>query len=351
MFNTHRLASLAVGGASLVIAGVAATLSFEAAHVFAPGQAALALAVGAVAAEVPKSFWLVGATVAWGSGRRAASLAIVIMGICLHVYSLMSAVGLAAAGRNVALSASVGAQDTHARALKALDEAESRVKSVGSARPVATVSAELEVAESRIARDVWTRTSACTDVTKPASAAVCSPVIALRAEKKQALEAEQARRDVAEARQRVDQLPRPLQADPQAAALAAYLPLSEEWVGKLLPLAPSLLVEVVPAIGLLLASILWTGGEPPMPREVEARGSAEGASSGRDDPEAQALDRVIGWVLNTNGELVASQRQLAAQLGVPVSTFNDWVRAWAERGLIEAERRGNATAFRLRRAA
>jgi hypothetical protein len=63
--------------------------------------------------------------------------------------------------------------------------------------------------------------------------------------------------------------------------------------------------------------------------------------------QLDALNRIVALVLNGNGHLVASGRQLAELTGVPNSTLAGWLVKWEETGLLEVGKQGNKRVIRL----
>jgi hypothetical protein len=140
--------------------------------------------------------------------------------------------------------------------------------------------------------------------------------------------------------------------DPQAEALASYLPMSAERIGKMLPLLPSLLIEFIPMAAMLLATVLWSSATGPAPEPeagvTPAAVTADELHAGT-AKEKETLQRITVLVLNSqDGRLVTpSARRLANYLEVKPSTFAEWVDKWREKGLIKAVRQGTSTIFML----
>jgi hypothetical protein len=149
--------------------------------------------------------------------------------------------------------------------------------------------------------------------------------------------------------------------DPQAEALASYLPMSAERIGKMLPLLPSLLIEFIPMAAMLLATVLWDGAgtgearpvamQPPgavrIP-ESEAPAEASVPSIATEQAERAVLDRVALLVLKDGGELITPAiRNLANYLHLDPSAFSSLIDKWQREGLIQVEKQRTRTVLTL----
>lgn len=352
---TNRLAAVIVGGGAVALTVVGAWLNFHGAQVMVPGQAAMVVAWGAVAAEAVKLSWLAGAAHAWRRRNWAAVAMVGVMGLLLHGFSLACAIGIAAADRDVMLADRGGQQQVHTRWSQAYEEAKQHVTTLGGKRPASEVQTDLERARSTFseakADEARERKTGCGPQCKAAirvQQQAQQRIATLETELKASLALAQARTDLRTAREKLDALAPPEKVDPQAAALANFMPAaSEASVSKWLPLLPSLIVEIVPVIAIWLAVILWQTG----PRQVQTTVQTTVTTSGEGDARSEALHQLKGWLLARDGEMLASQRSIAQALGVPPQTFADWVAKWRESGAITTDRQGNKTVFRLRKSA
>ena len=175
----------------------------------------------------------------------------------------------------------------------------------------------------------------------------CEQAGQLKSELPGARKADEAREDLKNAQAELKATPdAPQSVDPQASAIAAWLPLSAEAIGRLLPLLPSMLLEFTPMGGMMLASTLWDLGSP---RYASGeRGSARAESSHKRAPSNkrrmtrdEALEALRSRVQTTpEGKfIIASGNALARKLVVNPSTFRGWVMHWRERGLVEVVKR------------
>ncbi len=160
--------------------------------------------------------------------------------------------------------------------------------------------------------------------------------------------ADQARDDLIKAQAELKNAPdAPESIDPQSSAMAAWLPLSADTIGRLLPLLPSMLLEFCPMGGMMLASILWgQGGEHDDNDERESSSAA--STNKRTTPKRRRMTRdealealrTMALSTTTDGKLIiASATALAKKLGVNPSTFRGWVKHWREKGIGEIARR------------
>jgi len=295
---------IALAAAALTTCGM--WLNFHGAQVMVPGDGAMIVAWAAVAAEVVKLFWMTGAAHAWRRGRYAALLAVIAMGAMLHAFSLVCAIGIAADGRNDELSGRVAQQEAHQRLEDRVSDAEARIAALSGARPVGEL--ERLIADKKQHKR-WRSTGGCTNATVPRSIAYCREFRKLEAELKDSRALAQARADKKTAEAKLDKAAPPLQADPQAAVLADYMPgATASGVSKGLPLLPSLIVEIVPVIAFWLACLLWPArreeplvspgavlGELATPRQIpDARASGLGLSP--DQRARNGLNRLAGLV-------------------------------------------------------
>ena len=147
-------------------------------------------------------------------------------------------------------------------------------------RSIADVKAALDAAP--VSRKVFARTSECTDVTRTDSFEACKPILDLRQEMAQAIRKRELEGKREAAKARLDAMPRPAAADPQADVIAKAMQpwgLSEELVAYLLVAIVGLAVELVACFG------LWVLSEPPRP--VAANDTDPAASPGPRPPHAR----------------------------------------------------------------
>ena len=173
----------------------------------------------------------------------------------------------------------------------------------------------------------------------------CERVAQLKSELPGARKADEAREDLKNALTELKATPdAPQSVDPQASAIAVWLPLPAETIGRLLPLLPSMLLEFAPMGGMMLASILWDlGGAQNASGErgsVPAR-TKRAPSNKRRMTRDEALEALRSMVQTTpEGKfIIASGNALARKLGVNSSTFRGWVKHWREKGLVEVAKR------------
>jgi len=206
--------TLAVCAFAMAAAG--AYLNYQGAQFMIPGEAGKIAALAAVVAELVKVFWLTALALALASYRFGAALAVAVLGVTLHAFSLTCAIGVTASERAAVMDVKGDMQDRKARAEMALGEAQARVKELGS--KATNVRDELRIA-GEIAR---------------------------------------AKADVRQAQKDLDALTAPSSRDPQAEALATFLPIPAPAISKAMPLLPSLVVEFALTLTLLMAGLFGT---------------------------------------------------------------------------------------------
>ncbi|MFP4539123.1 MAG: hypothetical protein ACLFPA_12580 [Dichotomicrobium sp.] len=329
-------------------------LNWLGAHILVPGDAAEFVAWGAVAAELVKLSWLAGMAYAFRQGMWAATLAIMVMGILLHAFSLVCAVGISATGRNADIETKQTQQETRERASRSLQEAKARIEALGGQRETVEIEKDLDrqrkikaaaiedAAEEKRTGEGPNYRAAIRD-----QKAARKRIASLEAELESSRKLDNARQARDAARQKLDGLKVVRTTDPQAAALATVIPAPAAVITEWLPLLPSLIVEITPVIAIWLAVILWQAG----PRKIQTTVQTTVTTSGEGGARSDALHQLKGWLLARDGQMVASQRQIASAMGVPAQTFADWVASWRNSGEITTERQGNKTVFRLRKAA
>lgn len=352
-----RMTAAIVGVCAFIMMAADAALNYAGAHIMAPGHMATAFAIAAFVAVVAKFFWL--STFAQAIRVHAWHVAVgaLIAGVLLHSYSILSAMGLASVGRDEVMSARGDKQEAKARALETYTEAKARVDSLAGQRPSATVSAaiaaaenELKVAQSREADErkikCGTRCEAAMVDIKSAEARLA----ALKGDLALSVKAEKAQIDLIEAKAVLATIVAPKHIDPLAAGLAIYLPASVDTVSKGIPLLPTLIVEFVPGILLMIAVFLWGGA--PQKMEAEIRKPSGGiavaiAAPPRNipdaplmlppaplSPEEMAYRKLRHLITQEGGRIPAGGRAIAKALSVPHSSMAAYLIKWDANGRI-----------------
>jgi hypothetical protein len=346
----RRIPAVIIGGCAAGLAVCGALINYEGAKTMAPGEIVMVFAYAAVIAEAVKLLWLSGFRYALQRREWMLALAMLSAGILLHTYSMVAALGTAASGRDKVISQRAGQQNALSYAQASAASAKADTERMAGIRSGVQVQADID--RLLLAPD----TNGCTSPRGKEARQTCQQVQALRAELAGARKADEARQNAAAAQARLEALTlqAPQTRDPQAEALASYLPMSAEHIGKMLPLLPSLLIEFIPMAAMLLATVLWScAGE--MAPEPGAGANPAAAPPAADElpagtaKEQEVLQRVTLLVLNSqDGRLVTpSARRLANYLEVKPSTFAEWVDKWREKGLIKAVRQGTSTIFML----
>ncbi len=339
---SHRSAAVCIGGAAVAMAVCGAILNYGAAKVMSPGEAATTLAWAAAISEAIKLSWLAGFRICLRRREILAAAALLGVGVLLHGYTMIAVLGSSAVGRDQVQSERQGKLDARARAEAAVAGAKARVATYEGVRSEASVQQDI----NRLLETP--DTNGCKRPYGQPAKAACEQIGQLKSELVGARKADQAREDLTKAQAELKNAPdAPKSIDPQSSAMAAWLPLSAEKIGQLLPLLPSMLLEFTPMGGMMLASILWSLGE-----EHNAngeRGSSSAASNNKraaskprrmtKDEALEAL-RTMALSTTTDGKLIiASANSLAKKLGVHPSTFRGWAKHWQEKGLVEIARR------------
>lgn len=187
-------------------------------------------------------------------------------------FSTTNAITFAHGTRDAQTATRSADADAYQRAKQALDEAERDFAAIPAGRSAAEVQTALDLRP--IPADTWRKTSGCQDVTKEASRQLCGPVFALRAELATAQHRDELAAAVTTARVALDKLPAPIEADPAASAIAAYLApfgitVEPEAVSPWLSALAVLIVELGSALGLLVATAL-TARPARMPQSITA---------------------------------------------------------------------------------
>jgi hypothetical protein len=319
-----------------------AILNYGAAKVMSPGEAATTLAWAAALSESIKLSWLAGFRVCLRRREIIGAATLLGVGVLLHGYTMIAVLGSSAVGRDEVQSERQGKIDARARAEAAVAGAKARVASYEGVRSEATVQQDI----NRLLETP--DTNGCKRPYGQPAKTACEQIGQLKIELVGARKADQAREDLAKAEADLKKTPdAPQSSDPQSSAMAAWLPLPAETIGRLLPLLPSMLLEFTPMGGMMLASILWgAGGEQNANDERGASSAAaknkRAASKARRMTRDEALEalRVMALSTTTDGKLIiASGNSLGKKLGVHPSTFRGWVKHWREKGLVELARR------------
>lgn len=255
-------------GVGVAITAFDAVFMAQGAVMMAPASHSGPLLAGvAICAAIFKAGWLSAFRLFLLRRWLLLALAALGVGLLTHVFSMTATIGVAATGRETVLAGRSHDIERHRRALTAYDDARVRKAAMPATRPVSAIRAELATVETEIAeqahREAAERASVCgtrcTDAIRKGEAAKESRA-SLRAELETALDAARAETDLAAAKTALDGISAPGAADPQAAALAAYVPVAsftEREAALMLPLLPSLIVEFGGPISLLIAGALW----------------------------------------------------------------------------------------------
>ena len=338
--RSHRGAAVCIGGAAAAMAVCGGILNYGAAKIMSPGEAATTLAWAAAFSEAIKLSWLAGFRVCLHRRELLAAATLLGVAALLHGYTVIAVLGSSAVARDHVASERQGKIDARVRAEAAVAEAKARVASYAGVRPEAVIQQGIDrLIETPDAN--W-----CKRPYGQAAKLACEQVAQLKSELPGARKADEAREDFKKAQTELKATPDPPQSiDPQASAIAAWLPLPAETIGRLLPLLPSMLLEFAPMGGMMLASILWdvraqyaSGERGPVPTESKnKRASPKKRRMTRDE----ALEALRSMVQTTpDGKfIIASGNALARKLGVTPSTFRGWVKHWREKGLVEVAKR------------
>jgi transposase-like protein len=339
---SHRSVAVCIGGAAAAMALCGAILNYGAAKVMSPGEAATTLAWAAALSEAIKLSWLAGFRVCLRRREMIGAATLLGVGALLHGYTMIAVLGSSAVGRDEVQSERQGKIDARARAEAAVAGAKSRVASYEGVRSEAAVQQDI----NRLLETP--DTNGCKRPYGQPAKTACEQIGELKIELVGARKADQAREDLAKAEADLKKTPdAPQSIDPQSSAIAAWLPLSAEKIGRLLPLLPSMLLEFTPMGGMMLASILWgAGGEH---NANDERGSSPApfnnkhpASKPRRMTRDEALEALRTMALSTTSDgklIIGSGNSLAKKLGVHPSTFRGWAKHWQEKGLVEIARR------------
>jgi hypothetical protein len=128
-----------------------------------------------------------------------------------------------------------------------------------------------------------------------------------------------------------------------ASDVARYIALTLTGLGIAVTLLVSLLGGQAAS---LIGGAIQCRGEQKQSATDKPRTNAAGTVS-LPGSQREALDRIAVLILNGNGHLVASGRQLAELIGVPNSTLAGWLVKWEETGLLEVVKHGNKRIIRL----
>ena len=338
-----------VPGATLTVlafalASAGAYLNYLGAGHMVPGAASVVVSWAAVGAEFIKLFWLVGLTIALAARQWGAAIGVTILGIALHAFSLTCAVGVASFERSIVLDDRGSLQQRKARAEAREADAQAQVKALRGKRPAGEVQAALTEADAEVSRqatrEAAERTSTCLarcqDAITKGDAAKAKAAL-LREELKLSIQAEDAQKELQAARADLGDIKAPTSVDPQADALAAFLPVSKEWLSKGLPLLPSLIVEFVPTLTLMMAGLFFGTATISAPRpqvsHIETAPPAIIEPVREDEPETQiTLEGAkravlsIAQAIEDAGGTIYGQTEAGKRAGFPRSTTSEIIR-------------------------
>ena len=230
---SHRGAAVCIGGAAAAMAVCGGILNYGAAKIMSPGEAATTLAWAAAFSEAIKLAWLAGFRVCLHRRELVAAATLLGVGALLHGYTVIAVLGSSAVARDHVTSERQGKIDARVRAEAAVAEAKARVASYAGVRSEAVI-------QQVIDRLIETPdTNGCKRPYGQAAKLACEQVAQLKSELPDARKADEAREDLKKAQAELNATPdAPQSVDPQASAIAAWLPLSAETIGRLLPLLP-----------------------------------------------------------------------------------------------------------------
>lgn len=317
----------------IVCLGSAVVSAAYYAHLGSAVHVAAAVGLGVIAGAVdlvkPQMLKAV-ATKGAGTMKRASAGLIFVV---LFVASMVAIDGMLLQMRSMLTGPRAQAITDYDRTLATYQTAVRELKQIevaGPVRPVAQIAAALSGAPINVV--VWRRTAQCTDVTKPASATACEPVIKLREEMARAnrkVDLEQ-RRDAAQ--KLLATITRPAAADPQAEALANLTGQSETMVAYLLIAIIGLALELVSCFGRLILDPVPPAKSSLAEREViditpaqEVPTVAQVTSA-----ESAAKAKVMAMIQSAGGTLRTQNNALADALATTPSTLCRWRRRWED---------------------
>lgn len=223
-----------------------------------------------------------------------------------------------AAGRGNAITA-------HNDAKGEVDRLAGEIAALGLTRPVEAIQADVQAV--RIDPRIWRRSKQCSDVTEPASKEACAPVLALYKERGNAARKAELEPQFAAARAKLDAIDPPKAADPQAAAIAAWLGTDEARVAYLMVAILGFGVELVACLGLWVLMDKRPQSQQAAPATVQT-------------DEQRALEWVLGEMAKSGGKLTVMNSAIAARFDVDPATATRWRQGWIREGKLVEQRAG-----------
>lgn len=239
----------------------------------------------------------------WRGHKLLALAAILVWLLCVS-WSLASAIGFASSTRDVTVATREATNDQRAALRERAERLEAQIALLPTHRPAGALQAA--IANADVPREVWTRTSQCTDVTIPASLEACRGVLALRQELAVA-------EDSARLEQALEATRRELggvavigdKGDPQAETIGFVTGLEAGAVRGWLALLITALIETGSSLGFTIVALgsRRLRGRLRLPSWRDALGDPETRHAGR----LRAIER--------RGELGEARIRSAARLG------------------------------------
>lgn len=290
---------------------------------------AIGLGLTAFALDLVKPQMLRAAGTPGGVARRIAAGA--IFGV-LFLASMIAVDGMMmkfrsdwAAGRGNAISA-------YADAKREVDRLAKEIELLGSPRPVATVQAAVQA--YRIDGAVWRRSKQCEDISRDDTKEACRPILELYKERGAAARKAELEPQLASARAKLEKIDPPKAADPQAAALAAWLGSDEAKTAYLMVAILGFGVELVACFG------LWV--------LMDKRPAAQQAAAIAPlTDEQRALDWVRSEMAKGGGKLTVMNSAVAAKFDVDPATATRWRQGWVKDGKLAETRDGRQITLSL----
>lgn len=231
-----------------------------------------------------------------------------------------------AAGRGNAITA-------HADARREVDRLVAEIVALGPTRPVATIQADVK--NFKIDPALWRRSAQCEDATKPDTQAYCTPLLELYKERGAAARKAELEPQLTAARAKLETIAPPAAADPQAAAIAAWLGTEEAMVAYLMVAILGFAVELVACLG------MWV--------LMDRRPQGQQAISAPLTDEKRARDWVLGEMAKSGGKLTVLNSAIAARFDVDPATVTRWRQRWIADGVITEEKTGRQITLALAR--
>lgn len=292
---------------------------------------AIGLGLTAFALDLVKPQMLRAAGTPGGVARRIAAGAIFAV---LFLASMIAVDGMMmkfrsdwAAGRGNAITA-------HADAKREVERLAKEIDLLGDPRPVATIQAAVQT--TRIDGAIWRRSKQCEDISRDDTKEACRPILELYKERGNAARKAELEPQLAAARAKLEKIDPPKAADPQAAALAAWLGTEEALIAYLMVAVLGFAVELVACLGLWVLMDKRPTAQQPT------------ASAPLTD-EQRALDWVLGEMARSGGKLTVLNSAVAKKFDVDPATATRWRQRWIADGKIAEERDGRQIKLRLAR--